>query len=70
MENRIDQLAAMHVDLAAAVSVAFGCAVGVEAARELEIDISVAQRVLLKGGPMRSTTAATLALSSRGAPRT
>jgi hypothetical protein len=69
MENRIDLLTAMHVDLAAAVSVAFGRAVGVEAARELGIDASVAQRVLLKGGPMRVTTAATLALSSRGAPR-
>jgi len=69
MENRIDQLTAMHVDLAVAVSVAFGSAVGVEAARELEIDISVAQRVLLKGGPMRGTTSATLALSLRGAPR-
>ncbi|MBD8725787.1 hypothetical protein IFT43_20695 [Oxalobacteraceae sp. CFBP 13708] len=70
MENRIDQLTEMHVDLAAAVSVAFGRAVGVEAARELGIAISVAQRVLLKGGPMRGATAATLALSSRGALRT
>lgn len=68
MENRIDQLTALHVDLAAAVSVAFGRAIGVQAARELEIDISVAQRVLLKGGPMRGTTAAKLALSLHGAP--
>jgi hypothetical protein len=68
MENRIDQITAMHVDLAAAVSVAFGRAVGVEAARELEVDSLVAQRVLLKGGPMRGVTAAKLALSLRGAP--
>jgi len=69
MENRIDQLTALHVDLAAAVSVAFGRAVGVEAARELEIDTSVAQRVLLKGGPMRSSTWAKLELSLRDASR-
>jgi len=70
MENRIDQLTAIHVDLAAAVAVAFGWSAGVEAARELSIATQVAQRVLLKGGPMRSATAATLALSSRGALRT
>jgi hypothetical protein len=69
MENRIDQLTAIQVDLALAVSVAFGWAVGVEAARDMEIDIQVSQRVLLKGGPMRGTTAATLVLSSHGEPR-
>jgi len=70
MENQIDQLTAIHVDLAAAVAVEFGWSAGVEAARELSIATEVAQRVFLKGGPVRGTSAATLALSSRGEPRT
>jgi hypothetical protein len=70
MDNRTDRLTAIHVDLAVAVSVAYGWSVGVETARELDIDFRVAQRVLLKGGPRRGVTLPTLALSSRDAPRT
>jgi len=70
MEKRIDRLASAHIDLCVATSTAFGSAAGVEAAHELGIDRQVAQRVLLKGGPRRDTTLATLALSSRDASHT
>jgi len=58
MENRIDRLAAAHVDLSVAVSVAFGLAAGIESAHQLGVDLYVAQRVLIEGGPRRSDVAA------------
>lgn len=58
MENRIDKLAAAHVDLSVAVSFAFGLAAGVEAALQLGIAAAVVQRVIIEGGPRRSTYSA------------
>jgi len=58
MENRIDRLAAAHVDLTVAVSVAFGLAAGIESAHQLGVDFHVAQRVLIEGGPRRIVIAA------------
>lgn len=69
MENRIDHFTSIQVDLAMAVSVAFGWAAGVEVARDMGIDIQIFQRVLLKGGPMHATNNA-LVLSSRAKPCT
>ena len=60
MENRIDKLAAAHVDLSVAVSFAFGLAAGVEAALQLGIAAAVVQRVIIQGGPRRSTYSAML----------
>jgi hypothetical protein len=70
MEKRIDPLTAIHVDLAVAVSVAFGSATAVEAAHDLGIDPRVTQRVLLKGGVRRGFTSATPEPSSHDALRT
>jgi len=58
MENRIDRLAAAHVDLTVAVSVAFGLAASIESAHQLGVDLHVAQRVLIEGGPRRPGVAA------------
>jgi len=63
MENRIDRLAAAHVDLSVAVSFAFGLAAGVEAALQLGIAAAVVQRVVIQGGPRRATNSAKLELS-------
>lgn len=60
MENRIDRLAAAHVDLTVAVSVAFGLAAGIESAHQLGVDPHVAQRVLIEGGPRRALIAANI----------
>jgi hypothetical protein len=70
MENRTDRLAAAHVDLSVAVSIAFGLAAGVEAALQLEVAPGVVQRVVIEGGPRRAATSATPGPSSRGAPHT
>jgi len=55
MENRIDRLTAVHLNLSVNVSFAFGLRAGVEAAHELSVPASVAQRVLIEGGPRRET---------------
>jgi len=58
MENRIDRLAAAHLDLTVAVSVAFGLAAGIESGHQLGVFPHVAQRVLIEGGPRRTVIAA------------
>jgi hypothetical protein len=69
MENRTDRLAAAHVDLSVAVSIAFGLAAGVEAALQLEVVPGVVQRVVIEGGPRRTATSATPGPSPHGEPR-
>ena len=58
MENRIDRLAAAHVDLTVSVSIAFGLAAAIESAHKLGVDPHVTQRVLIEGGPRRTVIAA------------
>ena len=60
MENRIDRLAAAHVDLSVAVSFAFGLAAGVEAALQLGIAAAIVERVVIQGGPRRAANSAKL----------
>jgi hypothetical protein len=69
MENRINRLAAAHVDLSVAVLTAFGLAAGVEAALQLEVTSGVVQRVMIEGGPRRAATSATTGPSSHDEPR-